>query len=254
MHFLRALVVFAALLLTACQTGRSDADDADFVFVYLKSGPTPSKTAAERAEVQRGHMANINRLAEERKLIVAGPYGEPRRSQSYRGIFVFDVPDVAEARALAATDPGSKAGVFVMEPHAIRASSALRDTLDLDARMRAEIVASGQTPDFTNSLRSYVIVETQDEKGVRQALGGRRVVFAARMLGAKRGTSLLVVDATDAAALHAELARADSRLRTNSFCEAWWSTKALERLPASAGALRTRAMSAGSTETDPSSD
>lgn len=248
MHFLRALLVSVALLVSSCQTGRSGADDAEFVFVYLKSGPTPSKTAAERAEVQRGHMANIQRLADERVLIVAGPYGDPRRSQAYRGIFVFDVADVAEARALASSDPGAKAGVFVMEPHAITASRALRETLDLDAAMRAEIVASGKTPDFTNSLRSYVLVETQDESSVRQALGERRVVLAARMHDAKRGTSLLVVDATDAAALHAELARVDSRLRTNSFCETWWSTKALERLPASAGAPRKSVDPADSTK------
>lgn len=254
MHFFRALVVFAALLAASCQTGRSSADDADFVFVYLKSGPTPSKTAAERAEVQRGHMANINRLAAERTLIVAGPYGDPRRSQAYRGIFVFDVPDVAEARALAASDPGAKAGVFVMEPHAIRASPALRKTIDLDEAMRAEIVASGKTPEFSNTLRSYVLVETQDEGSVRQALAGRRVVFAAQMLDAKLGTSLLVVDATDAAALHAELARFDPRLRTSSFCETWWSTKALERLPASAGAPRKSVNSHESSQNDAAID
>jgi len=67
---------------------------------------TPEKTE-EAAKIQEGHMANIGRLAEEGKLILAGPFGG---DGDLRGLFLFDATTVEEARALADTDPAVKAG------------------------------------------------------------------------------------------------------------------------------------------------
>jgi uncharacterized protein len=74
---------------------------------------TPEKTA-QTAEIQRGHMANIQRLAEMKKLVVAGPFGDDGR---LRGIFVFRVDSLEEARALTLTDPAVQAGRLAMELH-----------------------------------------------------------------------------------------------------------------------------------------
>jgi uncharacterized protein YciI len=59
-------------------------------------------------------MANINRLAELKKLIAAGPFGDDGR---LRGIFVFRVGSSEEAKTLIETDPAVQAGRLAMEIH-----------------------------------------------------------------------------------------------------------------------------------------
>jgi uncharacterized protein YciI len=65
-------------------------------------------------ELQRAHMANINRLAEMKKLVVAGPFGD---DGNLRGIFVFKVASLDEAKALAETDPAVIAGRLAIDMH-----------------------------------------------------------------------------------------------------------------------------------------
>jgi uncharacterized protein YciI len=74
---------------------------------------TPEKTPATE-EIQKGHMANINKLAEMKKLVAAGPFGDNGR---LRGIFVFRVASLDEAKALTATDPAVQAGRLAMDIH-----------------------------------------------------------------------------------------------------------------------------------------
>ena len=74
---------------------------------------TAEKTPAT-VEIQKGHMANINRLAEMKKLIAAGPFGDNGR---LRGIFVFRVASLEEAKALTETDPAVQAGRLAMDIH-----------------------------------------------------------------------------------------------------------------------------------------
>ena len=84
-------------------------------FAFLTRGEkwTPQRTPATEA-LQKGHMANINRLAEAKKLVAAGPFGDNGR---LRGVFVLRVANLEEAKALTATDPAIQAGRFAMEIH-----------------------------------------------------------------------------------------------------------------------------------------
>src|SRR5690348_14449626 len=84
-------------------------------FTFLTRGEkwTAEQTPATE-EIQKGHMANINRLAEMKKLIAAGPFGDDGR---LRGIFVFRVASMDEAKALTASDPAVQAGRLAMEIH-----------------------------------------------------------------------------------------------------------------------------------------
>lgn len=74
---------------------------------------TPERTPATEA-IQKAHLENINRLAEMKKLVVAGPFGDNGR---LRGIFVFRVNSLDEARELAETDPAVKAGRLALIIH-----------------------------------------------------------------------------------------------------------------------------------------
>jgi uncharacterized protein YciI len=74
---------------------------------------TPEKTPATEA-IQKAHLANMQKLADMKKLVVAGPFGD---NGTLRGIFVFKVDSIDEARSLAATDPAVQAGRLALQIH-----------------------------------------------------------------------------------------------------------------------------------------
>lgn len=80
-------------------------------FLTRGSKWTPEVTDETRA-LQKAHIANIERLARDGRLLIAGPFSyEPSDAdQSLRGIFIFDTETRAEAEELAKTDPAVKAG------------------------------------------------------------------------------------------------------------------------------------------------
>lgn len=85
-----------------------------YVFVVLRTGPNKVPAGQERTEMFAGHMANIQRLANERKLAYAGPLDGV---DGARGIFIFAVESIDEAKALVATDPVVIKGEMVAEYH-----------------------------------------------------------------------------------------------------------------------------------------
>ena len=98
----------------AKKVGADEHGMRKYVLAILKTGPNDSKVTGDaRKALFKGHMDNINRLADEGKLAVAGPFSDPEKK--YRGLFIFAVPTVEEAKALAETDPTVKAGVLVVE-------------------------------------------------------------------------------------------------------------------------------------------
>ena len=85
-----------------------------YVLAILKTGPKDAEVQGEaRKAIFKGHFDNMSRLAKEGKLAVAGPFADPEKK--YRGLFIFAVPTVEEARALAETDPTVKSGVLIVE-------------------------------------------------------------------------------------------------------------------------------------------
>ena len=83
-----------------------------YVLCILKTGPKDAEIKGEeRKAIFEGHFANIQRLADEGKLAVAGPFG--KNDKSFRGLYVFNVATIEEAEKLVVLDPAVKAGVFV---------------------------------------------------------------------------------------------------------------------------------------------
>ena len=86
-------------------------------FGFLKKGPNRKDGDDKNAEVQelqKAHLANIGRLAEMKKLVMAGPFGD---DGDLRGVFVFRVDSLKEAQDLAATDPMIKIDRLKIELH-----------------------------------------------------------------------------------------------------------------------------------------
>lgn len=108
-----------------------EADDygmKSYVLVILKSGANVDTDADKKSTAFKGHMANINKLVEDKKLIVAGPIG--KNDNNYRGIFILDVKSIEEAETLLLTDPAIKANYLQPELYKWYGSAALAAYLD----------------------------------------------------------------------------------------------------------------------------
>lgn len=84
------------------------------VLGFLVRGPNTTQDKAAAAEIQKGHLAYMDSLHKQGKLVMAGPFMD---NAPARGIVVYRVKDVAEAKVLAADDPAVKAGRLVIEAY-----------------------------------------------------------------------------------------------------------------------------------------
>lgn len=108
-----------------------------YVLVILKSGPYSEADSIKRAELFAGHFRNINKLAEQKKLIVAGPLD--KNENAYRGIFILDIPTFEEARQLLENDPTIKERIFDAEYYNWYGSAALPVYMESDKKIRRTI-------------------------------------------------------------------------------------------------------------------
>jgi len=106
----------------ARRLGADERGMRSYVLVVLKTGPNKMPPGPERDAMFKGHFANINRLAAEGKLALAGPFDG---ADGWRGLYIFAVPDIEEARQLVATDPVVSSGEMVPEFHKYYGSAAL---------------------------------------------------------------------------------------------------------------------------------
>jgi uncharacterized protein len=116
----------------AARLGADDNGMKTYVMAFLKAGPNRDRPREEAVKLQAAHRANINRLAAEGKLVLAGPFAD---DGPLRGIYIFDVKTVAEAEALTKTDPAIQAGQLVMELHPWYGSAALMTVNDVHSRI-----------------------------------------------------------------------------------------------------------------------
>ena len=116
----------------ASRLGADERGMRQYVMVILKTGPTPKPKGPERDAMFKGHFANIQRLADEGKLALAGPFDG---ADGWRGMFIFAVKDIDEARQLTATDPVIASGEMVAEYHPYYGSAALMQVSETHKRI-----------------------------------------------------------------------------------------------------------------------
>ena len=134
----KCLSFFTAIATCMCLAAQSDNPKYDsvlarslggddhgmkmYVLVILKTGAaTFDKKITD--SLFRGHMANIDRLANAGKLVVAGPL--KKNEKTYRGIFILDVKTMEEANQLLSTDPAVKEKLLDVEVFQWYGSAAL---------------------------------------------------------------------------------------------------------------------------------
>jgi uncharacterized protein YciI len=106
----------------ATRVGADQRGMRPYVLVILKTGPRRVPEGDARKVMFAGHFANIERLAKAGKLIVAGPFSDD--TDGWRGLFLFAVDDIEEAKQLTATDPVIANGEMVAEYHRWYGSAA----------------------------------------------------------------------------------------------------------------------------------
>lgn len=118
----RFLLASLAAAATAASTASARAPEevggfemTTYQVAFLRKGPkwTPGETP-ELQKLQEAHMAHIRAMGETGKLLVAGPFSD---GGDLRGMFIFRLDSLEEARALAEQDPAVKAGRLALEWH-----------------------------------------------------------------------------------------------------------------------------------------
>ena len=120
------ILVMAIGATTVAQTPNPEYDQAlatrlggnangmkNYVLVILKTGDKIIADEKQRSEIFAGHMKNIQRMAAEGKLAVAGPFG--KNDSNFRGLYIFNVASIDEAKALVNTDPAVTSGLMTGE-------------------------------------------------------------------------------------------------------------------------------------------
>jgi uncharacterized protein YciI len=103
--------------------GADDYGMKRYVWVILKTGTNQTTDQSFISECFRGHLVNINRLADDGLLVVAGPL--QKNEKNYRGIFILNVSTFDEAEDLLQTDPAIKEGLLDVELFTWYGSAAL---------------------------------------------------------------------------------------------------------------------------------
>jgi uncharacterized protein YciI len=116
----------------AKRLGADERGMHEYYLVILKTGPKRVPDGPMRDEMFKGHFANIKRLADTGKLVVAGPFMD---KGDWRGMFIFAVDTLEDARTLVSTDPVIINGEMVAEFHHLYCSAALVEIPNIHKRI-----------------------------------------------------------------------------------------------------------------------
>ena len=194
------LVSLLLMVLGACTASPASGRALEsHTLVYLRTGPRTGLTKEQQQAVFAGHMANMQRLAREGKLLLAGPYGRSRSDPALRGIFVMATADAGEARSWAETDPGFAEGVFALDYAGIETDYPLRAMVDADLAAEDARARSGHKAQPGEFGRGYVMLTAADGAAAEAAWRQHpQVLFFARLA---EGKAISIVDAEDAAGM-----------------------------------------------------
>lgn len=121
--------------LLADELGADDYGMRKYVVAYLKAGPNRDQDSTEAMALQRAHLDNITKMANEGKLVLAGPFLD---DHEVKGIYVFAVETLEEARVLTHSDPAVQAGRLEMELRPWYGSAALMKINELHHKISKE--------------------------------------------------------------------------------------------------------------------
>jgi uncharacterized protein YciI len=115
--FIFLVLISTSLLSAKAQEKKSTKDSFEmktYYLVFLKKGTNRSQDSATAAKIQEAHLAHLAKMNDEKKMCIAGPLLD---DSEIRGICIYSVESIEEARRLAEQDPAVKAGRLIVEVH-----------------------------------------------------------------------------------------------------------------------------------------
>ena len=110
--------LFLAVALASPTTARTDESMPNmekYYVVLLKRAPNaPRLEGPALEELQKKHLGHLRGMYEAGKMVIAGPFDE-QRDETMRGMCLYRVATIDEARKLAEQDPMVKAGRLQVE-------------------------------------------------------------------------------------------------------------------------------------------
>ncbi len=100
-----------------------------YYLVILKKGTAGITDKTRLDSIFGGHMKNIQWLASQNKLVVAGPMS--KNDKDYEGIFILNTDNKSEAEKMLETDPAVQMKVLDAEYYLWYGSAALQQTSEI---------------------------------------------------------------------------------------------------------------------------
>lgn len=113
--------------------GADDYGMRSYVFVLLKTGPVIIDDPLRRKELFAGHFRNMERLAEQDALVLAGPLSDDRDT---RGLFILNAESLDDAQAIVQPDPAIGAGILRAEFSSYYGTAILMEMNKLHKRVQ----------------------------------------------------------------------------------------------------------------------
>ena len=85
-----------------------------YYLVMLIKGPNRGQSTEEAEQIQKQHIAHLESMGKAGKMVLAGPLTD---DGFIRGLCVYKVETLAEAKSLAEQDPAVKSGRLAVEVH-----------------------------------------------------------------------------------------------------------------------------------------
>ncbi len=169
------------LLGFAACAGPATHEQREYTWIWILTGPRDQQVQGEeRNAAFAGHFANMGRLAQEGRLLIAGPMGEPRARADQRGIFVLNTPDPSEGIEIASSDPAVRAGIFKLMSESFLTSAPIAEILPRHSAYVAEHGAGAADPGFHS--RPYVMLLGRPARAAEDALADLpQAVLAGRL-------------------------------------------------------------------------
>ena len=120
----------------AAKLGADEYGMKKYVFVLLKTGDNKTDNKAFIDSCFNGHLKNIRRLADNKQLAVAGPFG--KNNNQCRGLFILNVNNIEDAEALLKTDPAIASNLLKAELYPWYGSAALPEYLPVHDKIWKE--------------------------------------------------------------------------------------------------------------------
>lgn len=104
---------------TAAKPVKKEWEMKQYFLVFLKKGTNRSQDSVTAGKIQTGHLRHLDSLYNVGKMDLAGPLGD---DGEIRGICIYNVATLEEAKKLAESDPAVRSGRLIVEIHPLWAA------------------------------------------------------------------------------------------------------------------------------------